>query len=57
MPEGSLLIPDEYPANDIFHEFIPNSDIAHRVHQVDGMVNTNKIEGVWALLKWAWHGS
>ena len=36
---------------------MPHLAINHRIQYVDGIVHTNTIEGVWALLKRAWYGS
>ena len=56
-PDGSLLITDEYQAYNAVQGFLPRLTINHNEQYVDGIVYTNTIEGVWALLKRAWYDS
>ena len=56
-PDGSLLITDEYQAYNAVQGFLPRLTINHGEQYVDGIVHTNTIEGVWALLKRAWYGT
>lgn len=57
IPEGSVLITDEFKAYNAMQGILPRMTINHDVQYVDGMIHTNTIEGVWALLKRAWFGS
>lgn len=57
IPDGSLLITDEYQAYNAVQGFLPRLTINHGVQYVDGIVHTNTIEGVWSLLKRAWYGT
>ena len=57
IPEGSVLITDEFNAYNAMQGILPRLTINHDVQYVDGMIHTNTIEGVWALLKRAWFGS
>lgn len=56
IPKGSVLITDEFKAYNAMQGVMPRLTINHDVQYVDGMVHTNTIEGVRALLKRAWFG-
>ena len=57
IPDGSVLITDQFKAYNAMQGIMPRLIINHDVQYVDGMIHTNTIEGVWALLKRAWFGS
>ncbi len=54
----SLLMTDEYPGYRTVDDFMPHAVINHqeRYADLDGWLNTNTVEGFWALIKRAWYG-
>jgi len=56
-PKGSLLITDEYPSYKHVRDWTAHTVINHTISYAVGLVHTNTIEGVWSLVKRAWHGT
>lgn len=57
-PEGSELMTDEFKAYQAASDVMPHSVVNHKQKQyVNGEVHTNTIEGFWALVKRAFHGT
>jgi len=48
---------DEFSGYRAVRQTISHAVTKHRETCVEGIVHTNTIEGFWALLKRAWHGS
>ncbi len=57
IPQGSVLISDEFPSYNTARNMMPHAVINHSKAYVDGSVHINTIESFWALLKRAWLGS
>jgi transposase-like protein len=57
-PEGSELMTDEFKSYQAASDVMPHYVVNHKQKQyVNGEVHTNTIEGFWALVKRAFHGT
>ena len=56
-PEDSVLVTDEFPAYRPMGQWVPHFTINHAVQYVEGLINTNTIEGFWSLVKRAVYGT
>ena len=57
MPQGSVLMTDQFPSYNRARHMMPHAVINHSKVYVDGDVHINTIESFWALLKRAWYGT
>jgi len=53
---GSLLMTDEYKGYNKIGKKMKHAVINHAHEYVNGLTNTNTIEGFWALVKRGWYG-